>query len=807
MATRNATSAGKRATKTTTKRDASNVGRANTNDAVLIYVHGVGAQPNRDVLKQRWDMALFGRDLGERSRMAYWSDLLHPVQDEGMAPLRRARGVGSTADGSRESIDLDRVLGTGAPLQAIRFSESLVDALGAPATMSGSSSRAVRGGLSTKVLPLPRWARRPISRAFLEAFVKDTAAYFFADGMKARMQQRLLEQIRAAADHPITIIAHSQGSILAYEVLAALAPTSIRLEAFITVGSPLGIQEVQDHLTPDTCEVPAIVKRWHNVADLLDPVAFDKHLGSDFTSTDPMVQVQDQTITSGQGQNSDGFNPHSAVNYLSHPHVRRVVNDVMRMDSMARFVMARDVAEKLGSEPQQRHPVLIEVLEPGYRALGEANDDRDAAERAERGASAVRAGAVGAAQIDDHASGVTVENRITNLAKNLRGLVDDVAAARIDPLRRFVAAHLTASELQKVGAMHRELRVYAMWQSSRKSKLTDVRSVSAVKSDAALASFNADGRDITWAVLDTGIEADHPHFVERVRAVYDCTVVGAPKLVDKAHDRDGHGTHVAGIIAGQSKANVKCGPNDEMNLRGLAPKAKLVIYKVLDDSGHGEDAWIIKALDHIAHQNDNAVSGMAIHGINLSLGGAFDHTVYGCGFSPICAELRRLWRNGTLVVVACGNEGQLQVQTPDGNVEINTSMSVGDPANLDECIAVGSVHPERPHLYGISPFSSRGPTADGRAKPDVVAPGERILSCNAQWNRRRSGQYIYESGTSMAAPHVSGLLAAFLSVRREYQGRPDEVKAILLQHCNDLGRDRYHQGRGLPNLMQMLLAV
>ena len=183
--------------------------------------------------------------------------------------------------------------------------------------------------------------------------------------------------------------------------------------------------------------------------------------------------------------------------------------------------------------------------------------------------------------------------------------------------------------------------------------------------------------------------------------------------------------------------------------------------------------------------------------------------MYGCGFSPICAELRRVWRNGVLGVVACGNEGQLQVQTHDGEVEINSPMSVGDPANLEECIAVGSVNADRPYLYGISPFSSRGPTADGRATPDVVAPGERMLSCNSHWRAGDAGHYLFESGTSMAAPHVSGLLAAFLSVRREFRGRPDEVKCNLLDCCIELGRDRYryHQGRGMPNLMQMLLSV
>jgi subtilisin family serine protease len=136
---------------------------------------------------------------------------------------------------------------------------------------------------------------------------------------------------------------------------------------------------------------------------------------------------------------------------------------------------------------------------------------------------------------------------------------------------------------------------------------------------------------------------------------------------------------------------------------------------------------------------------------------------------------------------------------------ISTDLSIGDPANLEEAIAVGSVNADKPHVFGISYFSSRGPTADGRAKPDVVAPGERIASCDAAFARRKkSSWYREDSGTSMAAPHVSGLIAAFLSVRREFIGRPDMVKRILLDNCTDLGRDRYHQGAGLPNLMRML---
>jgi hypothetical protein len=113
----------------------------------------------------------------------------------------------------------------------------------------------------------------------------------------------------------------------------------------------------------------------------------------------------------------------------------------------------------------------------------------------------------------------------------------------------------------------------------------------------------------------------------------------------------------------------------------------------------------------------------------LSLGGPFDPIVFDCGHSPICRELRRLWRQGIVICIAAGNEGRLVIEVVDGMKELNLKLSLGGPDNLEEAIAVGSVHKESPHLYDISYFSSRGPTADGRAKPDVVAPGEKILSC------------------------------------------------------------------------------
>jgi pimeloyl-ACP methyl ester carboxylesterase len=754
-------------------------------EPVLIYIHGIGHQAPASQLKARWDLAVAGRELQDDSALAYWADLLHAGDDSAAA------AAGAKLSARSKTLDVAALL-QGRDLasnpDAVALTRSLMARLGAGAPAPGR--------VGSKVLPLPSWARKPISRVFLTAFLGDVAAYFFGQQggrpLREVAQERLRAQLRAAQGRPITLVAHSLGSVIAFEVLSQLsAKEGVNLETFITLGSPLGLDEIQDFLQPQGLKVPTLVKHWLNFADPLDPVAADKAVTADF-SAGPGVALKDELILNRHSQQLWGFNPHAAEGYLAHPTVRRAIHASARMDSMARFVMARDVAERLAAEPQVRHPVLIEVLEQGYAALNESSAEMERLER-------------------ESAEPITLSSRVHEAALALQQMLlklqHNPKDARIDELRRFVAARLTADELALVAQQHKQLRVYAVWRSAAKRRLTDRRSHAVIKSDAALASFGATGHGVTWAVLDTGIQADHPHFKNTRLTVYDCTQVGPPVLIKAAADKDGHGTHVSGIISGQASPTKTAQPNDQPPPRGIAPAATLVVYKVLDDQGQGEDAWIIKAMDHIAQTNANRAEGLAIHGVNLSLGGPFDPTVYGCGFSPICAELRRLWRDGVLAVVACGNEGLLQVSTPDGVTDLNSPMSVGDPANLEECIAVGSVNADKPHLYGVSSFSSRGPTADGRPKPDVVAPGERILSCNARWQGKGQSPYIQESGTSMAAPHVSGLLAAFLSVRREFIGRPDEVKKILLNTCVDIGRDRYHQGKGIPNLMQMLLTV
>jgi serine protease AprX len=140
-------------------------------------------------------------------------------------------------------------------------------------------------------------------------------------------------------------------------------------------------------------------------------------------------------------------------------------------------------------------------------------------------------------------------------------------------------------------------------------------------------------------------------------------------------------------------------------------------------------------------------------------------------------------------------------------------MSINDPGNAERAITVGSTHRDAPHQYGVSYFSSKGPTGDGRTKPDLLAPGEKILSARSTTGQppAAAGQppllFKEDSGTSMAAPHVSGAIAAFLSVRREFIGQTDEVKALFMRRAIDLKREPSMQGAGLLDLLGALHAV
>lgn len=361
---------------------------------------------------------------------------------------------------------------------------------------------------------------------------------------------------------------------------------------------------------------------------------------------------------------------------------------------------------------------------------------------------------------------------------------------------------------------------------------------------AARRTFNADGDGIVWAVIDSGINGAHLHFQEHgtltgpvaeLHRDFTADPSGAAAGTALA-DGFGHGTHVAGVIAGElprerwevAGLRVTQRVRDPVSgnltlellpppaggeITGVARRCKLVSLKVLGDDGNGETSSIIRALRYVNEVNTSG-QGYRIHGVNLSLGYEFDASWFACGQSPMCLEVDQLVRSGVVVVAAAGNTGHGRLSSSARWTSVALGMTINDPGNADLAITVGATHREKPFTYGVSYFSSKGPTGDGRAKPDLVAPGEKVVSCASGANLRElagspsdAATYVDDDGTSMAAPFVSGAAAAFLSVRREFIGRPDTVKRALTGTARSLGRVADFEGRGLVDVMGAINAA
>jgi subtilisin family serine protease len=418
--------------------------------------------------------------------------------------------------------------------------------------------------------------------------------------------------------------------------------------------------------------------------------------------------------------------------------------------------------------------------------------------------------------------------------------------ARLDLGAAHIAERPSAIARSSVRTLDSGRRaIYRIWPSHGVSP-TITNSACTIKADAAAATFRSSGRGIVWAVMDSGIDGQHVHFqrnenlVNLPAGVDHCDFTG-PNAKDPLLDELGHGTHVAGIIAGQyydrnpdgsgaPPASTVTWVRDDSGSRiallgnlsaasGMAPFCKLVSYKVLKGRDPVDVRNVIAALEHIGEVNNFGRGDLKIHGVNLSLGYPFDPRWFACGESPLCEVVNRLVRYGICVVAAAGNTGHVYAQPTDvvGNWQQGAMMTINDPGNAELAITVGSTHRDRPHQYGPSYFSSKGPTGDGRNKPDVLAPGEKIVSCaSSGWaNDPANGlaqgghrpDYREDSGTSMAAPHVSGAIAAFLSVQKEFIGRAEVVKQIFLDTATDLKRERYLQGRGVIDLLRALQSV
>ncbi|MEV1332648.1 S8 family peptidase [Micromonospora costi] len=274
------------------------------------------------------------------------------------------------------------------------------------------------------------------------------------------------------------------------------------------------------------------------------------------------------------------------------------------------------------------------------------------------------------------------------------------------------------------------------------------------------------GKGVRVAVLDSGADFTHPDLAGRVVEKADFTVEGGDAV-----DHLGHGTHVAATIAGSGAAA-------DGQRRGVAPDARLVIGKVLDDNGFGDDSQIIRAVEWAAERADV---------VNMSLGGEAPDD----GNDPLALAVDRASReHGALFVVSSGNSGG----APSAPGSAATALTVGAVDRNGE----------------LAEFSSRGPlVGSNAAKPELVAPGVDIVAARAAGtNLQDPIDRYYEglTGTSMASPHVAG--AAALLVQRHPDWNADRLKAALVGAADPMtGVDPYAVGAGRLNAARALSGV
>ncbi|NUS53889.1 MAG: S8 family serine peptidase, partial [Streptomycetaceae bacterium] len=269
-----------------------------------------------------------------------------------------------------------------------------------------------------------------------------------------------------------------------------------------------------------------------------------------------------------------------------------------------------------------------------------------------------------------------------------------------------------------------------------------------------------DGKGVNVAVLDTGVDATHPDVKGRIAAAKDFSGSGS------TDDGNGHGTHVASTIAGS-------GARSGGTYVGVAPGARLLVGKVLDDFGSGDDSGILAGMQWAVQQKAKIV--------NMSLGST-DFT----GEDPLEQAVNDLSKSsGTLFAIAAGNEGP-------------TDTTVGSPGAAEQALTVAAVdRDDKP-----ADFSSRGPTAENALKPDLSAPGVDIVAAKAAHGREgdpAAPGYVSMSGTSMAAPATAGAAAILAQQHPDWTGQ--QIKSVLLASVKPLfGQSAYTVGAGRVDL-------
>lgn len=303
----------------------------------------------------------------------------------------------------------------------------------------------------------------------------------------------------------------------------------------------------------------------------------------------------------------------------------------------------------------------------------------------------------------------------------------------------------------------------------------------AVEADVAAAQFAQDGTGLGVAIIDSGV-ADHPDLHNAAgasRVVYSQSFVAGDS---STADRYGHGTHVAGLIGGTGASS---GPAHgyPVTFAGVAPNVNIINLRVLDQNGSGTDSQVIAAIQ----QAIALKSTYNIRVISMSLGRPVFESYT---LDPVDQAVEAAWQAGIVVVVAAGNNGR------DNSMGTHGFATIGVPGNDPAVITVGATRTKDTATRvddAIASYSSKGPTlVDHLVKPDLVAPGNRLVSLRAAGSTLDTNypqfkvapasgwaKYFRLSGTSMATPVVSGAVA--LMLQQNPALTPDQVKARLMK--------------------------
>lgn len=265
--------------------------------------------------------------------------------------------------------------------------------------------------------------------------------------------------------------------------------------------------------------------------------------------------------------------------------------------------------------------------------------------------------------------------------------------------------------------------------------------------------LNLDGRGIRVGIIDTGIAPDHPDLAGKVKAFHDFTTAKNPTV----RDDHGHGSHVAGTIAGGQQSGTAI---------GVAPGAELIIAKGFTAGGTSTEAGLLESLQWMVDPNEQS-GGLTPKVISNSWGLPGSLNTKDPASDPFCIAIKNLNDMGIVSVFASGNSGP-------------TLETVRIPGACPDALTVGATDAND----RIASFSSRGPVRWKNLtllKPDVVAPGVDIFSVAAK------GGYTNMSGTSMATPHVAGALAILAQAHPE--ATANELKELIKKSSVDLGAE------------------